>query len=325
MFISAFPSVDKTAVRLHGTLQEKFGRAYAGIAAYALDPENPAEAYVMAHRNADRASHAHIRFTHNALERRQVVLESTTLPRALQNPGEAIMLQSRQVPGHICVNLRPQSDSALILQAALNYDWMKGGERNAAEEIFKSAGDVIHLEKAARAFPETDAARHAKTPATPTHYLVHYDIAGSERIRAESGKVAGNLFKKLADEASSLAERHGGQLFRMEGDGGWLAFPLSLQSAFEAAKEIKDDKIVPFADALAEEYGRIKSRYDGLVPVKNSSLKIHAQPGYLRAISAGGLSDFDGDAFAKIRLADKLRTRRSPAIMIADMPSPFKP
>ena len=319
---NSFPA-DDAAARLHHALQTKLGAAYAGCAAYALDPENQSEAYVMDFRNADKTSHAHRRFTGNALEGRQVVLASTTLPPALQNPGSAIMLQSRQVPGHICVNIRADAQSPLLLQAALNAYTVTGWDRDAAVEILKTPDIVSHLDTAARAWPQTDAARHAKTPLSPTHYLVHYDISGSERIRAESGKIARNLFVKLADDAAALAPCYGGEFFRPEGDGGWLAFPLRLQAAFDAAKEIKDEKIAPFAAALVEKFEAAKAGYAGISDVRSAALRVYAQPGYLQAIDAGGRGDYDGDAFAKIRRMHAVRTGRTPSIVINDISSPF--
>lgn len=319
---NSFPA-DDAAARLHHTLQTKLGAAYAGYAAYALDPENPSEAYVMDFRNADKTTHAHHRFTGNALEGRQVVLASTSLPPAIRNPGAAMMIQSAQVPGHICVNRRADAHSPLILQAVLKCYAVTGWDRDAATEILKTPDIVSRFETAAGAWPETDAARHAKTPLSPTHYLVHYDVSGSERIRAESGRVARDMFTRLADDAAALAPRYGGEFFRPEGDGGWLAFPLRLQMAFDAAREARDQKIAPFAAALVEKFKEGKACFDALPDVRASALRVYAQPGYLHAIEAGGRTDYDGDAFAKIRRLHAVRTARTPRVVIADMPSPF--
>lgn len=322
------PPDEAGAIFCH-SLERDFGNAFAGYAAYVRNPQKRDTAFVMHARNAMVATHTHNRFTANALSGREVVLPSTTLPSAFENPGVVMRAQSRLVGGHLCFNLNPRENSPLVLQTVFNNaapsmpDVATVALRMQAPELIEA------MEAAARDFPASDAARLAKTPATPTHYLLHYDMTGSSRIRAVSGNVMYDISTAMAENAARLAEDYRGHLFRFEGDGAWIAVPLPLKDAVHAAKEVKESRVRPLAEALSAAFDAARIRYMDVPDVAASRLKICAMPTYLRAVEINGtVRDYDGDAFEKIRTLIKQPQRgiaRKPVPYIADAPSLFAP
>lgn len=318
---------DEAGAILCHHFEREFGRAFAGYAAYVRNPEKKDIAFVMLARNAAAATHNHNRFTANVLSGREVVLPSTTLPAAFENPGEVTCAQSRLVGGHVCFNLNPHENSPLVLQAVFN--WSAAGVPDVATIARRMhAPDLIEaMEAAARDFPASDAARLAHTPATPTHYLVHYDMTESSRIRHKSGNVMRNLSAAMAESAALLSEQYGGRLFRYEGDGAWMALPLALKDVLHEAVLCKEQRVRPLAAALVSSFAMAKAAYTDVPAVTASRLKIFAMPCYLEPMEIrGGIRDYDGDAFAKIRFLSKQKQRGNltqPIVHIADMPSLF--
>ncbi len=305
----------------HG-LERDFGRLFAGYAAYVRNPDDPNKAFVMHYRNAAYATHAHTNFTNGNLSNREIVIPATTLSYAFEAPGVVMRHHSRLVEGHICFNLNPRKESPLVLQTVFN--WSAAASPNPVDVALRMQSSVLIdvMETAAHAYLAGDAARRVKTPTTPTHYLIHYDMAGSSLIRGVSGNVARDVFVSTADKAALLAKKHGAHLFRFEGDGAFIAMPIAQRDVLHATKLVKEEQVLPLIEALKTTFDQVKKKYADIPAVAASHLKVFAQPGYLQPVTINGsIKDYDGDAFEKIRLRSQQPQRGAKTIVhVADMP-----